>query len=989
MSLTLVTGPANSGKAGEVIGRYRELLADDGLLIVPRFEDVEHTRRELAGAGVVFGARVVRFARAFDLAAERAGTSAWPEGNGQGPAPRVATPLLRELVMEEAVAGARLRSMARSARGAGFARAALRLVDELQRGLVEPDAFERALGEWGRGGGRGRRAYAAEVAALYAEYRARLDGAGLLDAEVLARRALDALRREPHRWEGTPLLLYGFDDFTTLELDLLETVSRHCGAEVVVSLPHEPGRPAFRATAPTYARLAELAGEEVALAPSDAHYAPEARAALSHVERRLFEPGERALPPPGHAVRLLTAGGERAEAEQVAAQVLALLREGVRPGDVAVVFRDPGRYASLVEQVFSAYGVPFSIHRRVRLAHTALGRGVCALVRCTLPGAGIADLVAYLRTEGRLRAPHLADRLERDVRRAGVTGFDAARDLWEAERWELSELDRLGGTRSTAAFLRELERQVERLFGAPFHRRAHVFDGPEVEDAQAFAAAKEAIRDLRSLAESGARLDRRRVLAALEGAEVHAGDDASPERVRVASPEAVRARRFDAVFVCGLQSGEFPRAGRPEPFLSDEARRELAGHGLALAPREDELEREGYLFYVCCSRAERLVALSTRLTDEEGNPEPRSFLVDEVLELFPPGSVEEAGARRPLAAVTWPTEQAPTAVERERAEALRGPRRSPPRRDGLRSEEVLADLAERDEFSAGALEVYAGCGVRWVVERLIEPVSLEPDPEPLVRGQYAHSVLRLTFERLRERTGNAAVTAANLPMAEELLVGALREKGDEFRLTTKGSRVRALARRLEFDLVRHLRHEAEAGSRFAPRELELAFGLAREDELGLPAVDLGAGGIRLRGRIDRVDACDGHAVVRDYKSGKTGRLAVAKWEEENRLQAALYMLAVREVLGLEPVAGLYVPLGGTDRSPRGVVAEEWAEAVGSDLAARDVRPAEEVQQLLERAREKVVETVGRLRSGEATPCPESCGFDGRCSYPSVCREEGR
>jgi hypothetical protein len=101
------------------------------------------------------------------------------------------------------------------------------------------------------------------------------------------------------------------------------------------------------------------------------------------------------------------------------------------------------------------------------------------------------------------------------------------------------------------------------------------------------------------------------------------------------------------------------------------------------------------------------------------------------------------------------------------------------------------------------------------------------------------------------------------------------------------------------------------------------------------------------------------------------------------------MLAVREVLGLEPVAGLYVPLGGKERAPRGVVAEEWADAVGGDVVSRDVRPAAEVRELLERARAKVVETVAGLRSGEARPCPESCGWNGRCAYPSVCREEGR
>ena len=43
------------------------------MLVVPSFEDVEHSQRELAERGAVFGASVVRFAALFRLIAERVG----------------------------------------------------------------------------------------------------------------------------------------------------------------------------------------------------------------------------------------------------------------------------------------------------------------------------------------------------------------------------------------------------------------------------------------------------------------------------------------------------------------------------------------------------------------------------------------------------------------------------------------------------------------------------------------------------------------------------------------------------------------------------------------------------------------------------------------------------------------------------------------------------------------------------------------------------
>jgi len=40
---------------------------------------------------------------------------------------------------------------------------------------------------------------------------------------------------------------------------------------------------------------------------------------------------------------------------------------------------------------------------------------------------------------------------------------------------------------------------------------------------------------------------------------------------------------------------------------------------------------------------------------------------------------------------------------------------------------------------------------------------------------------------------------------------------------------------------------------------------------------------------------------------------------DRKWQVALYLLAAREVLGLEPVGGLYQPLGAKDLRPRGLL----------------------------------------------------------------------
>jgi ATP-dependent helicase/DNAse subunit B len=967
--LTLVTGPANAAKAGEVLGGLRARVDDEPILVVPGLQDVEHAQRELAERGAVFGVSVLRFDWLFREIARRTGHSG-----------RVASEVQRELIVEEAVRRAGLELLAESAAQPGFVRAAAEFVAELERSMVEPARFTQALRAWAGDGPRRR--YADEIAAIYRGYRDGLEAAGLADRELFAWHALDALRLDPARWGATPVFVYGFDDFDPLQLDALETLANRCGADVVASLPFERGRAAFKAVATLHQDLLELGARETVLPPLDDHYASESRAALHHVERSLFEDEVEGLDA-GSAIEFHSAAGQRAEIELAGARLLDLLREGVEPGDIAVVLRRPGEYASLLEQVFGAYDIPFSIDRSVPLRHTGLGRGLLALVRCAVdPDAPAEDLLAWLRTPGLLRQPGLADRLEAQVRRAGAHSAAEAGALWESEHWKLDELDRLRQAGGGAAVLAELERNLERMFAAPYRRRAAILRGPELDDPRVFVAARDALAQLRAVVEADprTRLEPQRVLAVLRELRVHLGELPQPDRVQVAKPEAIRARRFHAVFVCGLEEGEFPSGALPEPFLPDEDRRAIAtASGLVLPVREDRLDRERYLFYLCCSRAERLLVLSSRSSDEEGNPQSGSFFVEDVRDLLVSGAAQST---RSLSDVTWRAEQAPTAAELERALAATGPRRGedPPSR--LTAEPVLDRLAARDAVSAGALENFADCPVKWLVQNVLKPDELVPDPEQMVRGRYAHAVLQGTFARLREETGERRVTPANLGHAERLLLEELRGQQSEFQLSPKQTRVKAAARRLEFDLVRFLRREAGRDGGFEPEHLELPFGL---DDAGEP-VEI-APGLKVRGRIDRVDTSDGMALVIDYKSGKrVDSYKVGSWEAENRFQAALYMLVVERLLGLRAAGGVYVPLGKSD-TPRGMVADDVDE-LGSDFKDNDRLPPDEFRAKLDWALGRVRDADARMRRGELGCDPDACAWNGGCSYPSICRCEG-
>jgi ATP-dependent helicase/DNAse subunit B len=655
--LTLVLGPANSAKAGVVLGAYADAAHRGALLVVPTAADARHYARELAGDGVVLGSVLTFSGLAYQIARR-----------AQYPGRRVSE-LQRERILERVVAGSRLDVLRASASAAGFAAAAGDLIAELQRSLVAPGRFITGLRAWAAQDVR-RAPYAHELGRIYGDYVRELDRLGRVDRELFAWRALDALRTSPHRWGSEPVFFYGFDDLTALERDAVETLARVVGAEVTVSLTYEPGREALVARAETMEELRPLAERVVELPAQDEHYAPASRGVLHHLERALFEtaparPVERV--DPGEAVTLLEAGGERAEAELVAEQVLELRRAGVPASEIAVIYRSRPQAAPLLGHVFAQYGIPLLTGHAPLLAHTALGRGLLGAARCALlPAheARAADLLAYLRTPGLLDTPEVADGLDADVRREGVRTAAQAR---ERLGWQLPELYELAEAGDPA---RALCRLARRLFAAPHRGTASVLSDAEALDARVLRTLLVAVDELAqiNLTPAGAELVgllERLTVPAPETDRTHSATDA----VLLAEPLEVRARRFRAVFVCGLQEGEFPRPAAPEPFLSDERRFELASAGgPRLRPREDALAAERYLFYAAVSRATERVFLAYRSSDEEGNLALASPFVADVAELL----VEDWTTRRRrrlLADVVWDPERAPTERERARAAA--------------------------------------------------------------------------------------------------------------------------------------------------------------------------------------------------------------------------------------------------------------------------------------------------------------------------------
>jgi len=254
----------------------------------------------------------------------------------------------------------------------------------------------------------------------------------------------------------------------------------------------------------------------------------------------------------------------------------------------------------------------------------------------------------------------------------------------------------------------------------------------------------------------------------------------------------------------------------------------------------------------------------------------------------------------------------------------------------------------------------------------------------MLRGQVAHQTLFRFYSGLPKELGAERVP----PERVEEAVGFLRRCLDEalrggVRLELTELEAAELEETLWRDLEQFVRDEARSELALVPRKLEVSFGSERSAPELQRGLELEPG-LHLSGKIDRIDVdpFSARGIVQDYKSGKSVHSARAI-DTELRLQVPLYMLVLRDLVGIEPLGGVYRALAGR-RSARGMLRAEAEEDVPG-FSKRDYLGEEEFWAQIEAARERAATYAHRIQSGDVRHDPKGDQCPTWCDVWPMCR----
>lgn len=874
----------------------------------------------------------------------------------------------------------------------GFAR---ELRDLLLRAL-ERGIGPRELARLGRSAGRPAWVAAAGFFGRHEEQMALRSGLRggesdvpeALNAAELVGAALDALTADPGLREAfRARRLVAVDDAHHLDPLAAEFVAAVGGGADVLLVVEDGDQSVFRfrgADGGLARAVVDQGGRAVDLSAGH-RMAPAVAAVAARIASRLpgaarHRPREAGAPtdPGAGTVEVTVARSAGAEASVVADFLRRRhVLDGIDYGEMAVITRSLPRMTDALLPALDAAGVPVvDAGAQLPPAHDPVVAALLAVVRSALPGAGAgphADATAVL---GLLSGPiGRADpvamrRLSRGLRRTGTGGArpsaETLRDLVTAEE------DPGAASGLTAVELAPVTRVR--------HVRAAVRDavhaGGTVEEVlwAAWSASRLERRLVRqALASDPWSRSADRSLDAVVALFAHAADFVdgvpggsvalfcdmvtgedlpAPRRadglarggaVSVLSAHAAVGRQWRAVVVCGVQDGWWPAPRRRSGLLGvDELvdLTEVAGDG----PTPSEAERaasssaaraaeERRLFYVACSRARTHLLVTAVESPEEGDVAASRF-VDEIADLATvrarppaPAAPEPAPSVFTLAhlAVDLRATLADPAADAEEAAHAAGllaglrdagvPAADPRSWYGAADTSTDAPpfpaepgepLAVLSPSGFGALEE---CPLRWFLEKTAAGPGDPGSAAPMLRGSTVHALV----QAVEGGVGPEALRAAVGRRAEALTLarGWFAERGAE-QLVGMAESFRAW--------------------RSATRGELTTAGVEESFSHDVP------GGVRVRGRIDRLEATRAGAVI--AVDVKTSATPATRAEASRHPQLALYQLAVAEgavasAAGRPPGGGLLLYVGGRQgRAPAERTQDPLTADAGGELVRR-------------------------------------------------------
>lgn len=387
---------------------------------------------------------------------------------------------------------------------------------------------------------------------------------------------------------------------------------------------------------------------------------------LKHLEENLYAVPYKTYKKEPENIKMFLANNQYTEIEYVATEIVKLVRnEDYRYKDISVITKNLNTYSSLIKVIFNNYNIPVFIDEKRELSENILVKFLVSVLEICNKNWSYEAVFNYLKTGFVDIDREEIFKLENYCIRWGIKGNRWYKEDWayvgkdeytEEELARLNELRRMivapirklqgkarkdntfiNLTKVLYEFLEEMKMEevltskIEKLEEKGFIELANEYES-------SFKVLTELFDEIVLVfGEEKTNFDKYMNILKIGLRNTGLGKiPATQDQVIVGDVSRSRSHKVKAVFVIGINDGEFPSIYKDEGFFNDKDREYLKEQGFDLANGSlENLYEENFNIYRTFTIAEEKLFLSYASSNNEGSTLRPSILITKLKKIYP------------------------------------------------------------------------------------------------------------------------------------------------------------------------------------------------------------------------------------------------------------------------------------------------------------------------------------------------------------------
>ena len=387
---------------------------------------------------------------------------------------------------------------------------------------------------------------------------------------------------------------------------------------------------------------------------------------LKHLEENFYAVPYKTYKEKQKNINMFLANNQYTEIEHIAAEIVKLVRnENYRYKDISVITKNLNLYSSLIKVIFASYNIPVFIDEKKELSENILVKFLIAVLEICNKNWSYEAVFNYLKTGFVKIDKEEIFKLENYCIRWGIKGNKWYKEDWnyvgkeeytEEELARLNELRRMivtpirklqeksrkdnsfiNLTKILYEFLEEMKieevitSKIEKLEEKGFIELANEYES-------SFKVLIELFDEIVLVfGEEKTNFDKYMSILKIGLKNTGLGKiPATQDQVIVGDVSRSRSHKVRAVFIIGINDGEFPSIYKDEGFFNDKDREYLKAQGFDLANGSlENLYAENFNIYKAFTIAEEKLFLSYASSDNEGRTLRPSILITKLKKIYP------------------------------------------------------------------------------------------------------------------------------------------------------------------------------------------------------------------------------------------------------------------------------------------------------------------------------------------------------------------